>query len=140
MASQEGKLPGATTNPHQPIATEPVGEMEDGAMSRARPRLDRREPTVSFRSPRRENEDASGIRMPARATETGAETTGDEHINIGATHVEGARSRGKMSVRSTTSAGEESQAERQRKADREARLKSMVKKPRDDEDDDDVMN
>ena len=99
-----------------------------------------REPTVSFRSPQRENEDASGIRMPARTTETGAETTGDERINIGATHVGGARSRGKMSVRSTASAGEESQAERQRKADREARLKSKIKKPRDDDDDDDVMN
>ena len=33
-----------------------------------------REPTVSFRSPQRENEDTSGIRMPARTTETGAET------------------------------------------------------------------
>ena len=78
--------------------------------------------------------------MPARATETGAETTGDERINIGATHVTGARLRGKISVRSTASAGEESQAERQRKADREARLKSKVKKPTDDDDGDDIMN
>ena len=68
------------------------------------------------------------------------QTTGDEHINVDATHVGGARSRGKMSVRSTASAGEESQAEKQRKADREARLKSKVKQPRDDDDDDDVMN
>ena len=99
-----------------------------------------REPTVSFRSPQRENEGARGIRMPARATETGAETTGDEYINVDATHVGRPRSRGKMSVRSTASAGEESQAERQRKADREARLKSRVKQPRDDDGDDDVMN
>ena len=112
-------------------------ETETRQTERSRPV---REPTVPFRSPQRENEDASGIRMPARATETGAETTGDERINIGATHVKKARSRDKMSIRSTASAGEESQAERQRKADREARLKSKVKKPRDDDDDDDVMN
>ena len=98
-----------------------------------------REPTVSFRSPQREDEDTRGIRLPARMAETGAETTGDENINIDATHVGGGRTRGKLSVRSTASAGEESQAERQRKADREARLKSRVKQRRDD-DDDDVMN
>ena len=97
-----------------------------------------REPTVSFRSPQREDEGVRGIRLPARGTETGAETTGDENINLDATHVGVGRTRGKMSVRSTASTGEESQAERQRRADREARLKSKVKQPRDD-DDDDVM-
>ena len=97
-----------------------------------------REPTVSFQSPQREDEDVRGIRLPARAAETGAETTGDENINLDATHVGVGRTRGKMSVRSTASTGEESQAERQRRADREARLKSKVKQPRDD-DDDDVM-
>ena len=96
-----------------------------------------REPTVSFRSPQREDEGMRGIRMPARTTEAGAET----NIILDAIHVGGGRSRGKMSVRSNALAGEESQAERQRKADREARLKSRVKQPRDDDDDDDdVMN
>ena len=79
--------------------------------------------------------------MPARTAKTGAETTGDENINLDAIHVGGGRTRGKMSVRSTASTGEESQAERQRKADREARLRSRVKQRRDDDDDDDdVMN
>ena len=101
-----------------------------------------REPTVSFRSPQREDEDTRGTRLPARTAETGAETTGDENINLDAIHVGGGRTRGKMSVRSTASTGEESQAERQRKADREARLRSRsrVKQQRDDDDDDDVMN